>query len=193
MRVVKKRKKKSSLDKYNRGRISEERKDDSVDSARDRKKEVEGPRRKSTLTIPSIEKRQKICMRFIELLLNPPSPKSSSSSSSSRDGRIGVARSIKQKKYLPIVRLSRISQHTRDNQCQEYGAPYSIISVVSCKSRIRATVSSNLSSSSSNLALFGTAVRLSEQINLRRDCIVFEKRETRAFKKKKRAQTSVAR
>lgn len=96
----KKEKKKSSLDKYNRGRVSEERKDDSVDSARDRKKEVEGPRRKSTLTIPSIEKRQKICMRFIEFLLNPPSPKSSSSSSSSRDGRIGVARSIKQKKIL---------------------------------------------------------------------------------------------
>lgn len=59
----------------------------------------------------------------------------------------------------------------------------STISVVSYKSRIRATVSSNLSSSSSNLMLFGTAIRLSKQINLRRDCIEFEKRKTYVKKK----------
>lgn len=90
----------------------------------------------------------------------------------------------KKNRYLPIVRPPRISQHKRDNQCHKHGMPYSTISVVSYKSRIHVTISSNLSSSSSNLALFGTAIRLSEQTNRSPRLYRMREEKTRVLKKK---------
>jgi len=89
---------KSSLDRYNRGRTSEGRKDV-------RWKPLGIGRSTPRIdTDDSIDREEtkEIRMRFIELLLNSPSPKSSSSSSS-RDGRIldrCVAWSIKKKNVL---------------------------------------------------------------------------------------------
>lgn len=142
---------------------------------------MESPRRESTLTIPSIEKRRKIYMRFIELLLNSPSPKSSSSSSS-RDGRIldrCIAWSIKKKNTCRLFARQVCLNINEIINARNMERRIQLSALCLIKSRIRATVSSNLSSSSSNLTLFGTVIRLSKQINLCRDCIRFEERKTR--------------
>lgn len=67
----------------------------------------------------------------------------------------------------------------------------STISVVSYKSRIRATVSSNLSSSSSNLMLLGTAVRFVEA-NETFAIVSNSRRGKRALKKKKKEKRAEA-